>query len=76
MKMRRNYDRHARRDMSERYDKVYVQLPELFGVRRIEARPLKTIYINMAAQPWAESRVFSSVEALERFCQRWRVELP
>lgn len=73
--MRKNYDkRHA--EAQERFDRVYVEWPQLWGVRRLTARPLKTIYINRCAEAGAQDREFSSVTALENYCDRWGVELP
>lgn len=73
--MRRNHDKR-RRDAEERYDRVYVDWPHLWGVRQLIARPMKAIYINRSAAPWAQDRDFSGVNALENFCAKWNVELP
>ena len=73
--MRRNHDkRHA--DPEERYDRVFVEWPHLWEVRQVVARPMKTIYINRCANAWAQDKIFTSVTALENFCDRWGVELP
>lgn len=73
--MRRNYDKHIGRP--ERIDTVYVDLENLWGVRSIYVKPLKTRYINIAADPdIACDRVFASVGALESFCDKWGIELP
>ena len=72
--MRRNHDK---RSINDRIDTVYVDLPELYGVRSIYAKPLKTRYINMSADPdIACDRTFASTDALEHFCDRWGIELP
>ncbi len=73
--MRRNHDRHGMHE--DRMDTVYVEWPELWGVRRVIARPMKTIYINRDADPeTAQDREFASVNALEHFCEKWSIELP
>ena len=73
--MRRNHDKRSQRE--GHIDTVYVDLPELYGVRSIYAKPLKTNYINMAADPdIACDRTFASTQALENFCDRWGIELP
>lgn len=73
--MRKNHDkRHA--DAEERYDRVYVDWPQLYGVRQLIARPLKTIYINRSAAPWASDKNFADVPELESYCKRWDIELP
>lgn len=73
--MRKNYDKHS--NHSERMDTVYVEWPHLWGVRRLIARPLKTIYINRDADAqYALDKEFASFGALERFCEKWDIELP
>lgn len=73
--MRKNYDK--RHKMEDRMDVVYVEWPQLWGVRRVIARPMKTIYVNRNADPEvAADREFASVTALENFCDRWALELP
>lgn len=54
---RRNYPKHARRrdrGLEDRYDRDYVNLPEYPQYCSIVAVPLKTIYINMDADPRAD----------------------
>ena len=73
--MRKNYGK--RHNQEDRMDVVYVEWPELWGVRRVIARPMKTIYINRNADPEvAIDKEFASVVALENFCDRWALELP
>lgn len=50
---RRNRPRRSRRMISRRYDSDVCFLPEMAGVARITAHPLKTIFRNMDAAPWA-----------------------
>lgn len=72
--MRRNHDK---RHHEERIDTVYVDWPELWGVRTIYSAAMKTRYVNMAADPdVACDRYFASVAALENFCDKWGIELP
>ena len=65
-----------RNNTIKEYDKVYIDLPNMSMVRTLTACPLKTIYINRCADPWANiERVFRTVEDLERFCDKKGVEL-
>lgn len=58
------------------YDRVYIDLPDLPYVRTLTACPLKTIYINRSATPFANvDRLFRTVDDLERFCEKAGVEL-
>lgn len=52
--MGRHNSRKNTRNIQERYDGDYIDLPEFPGISRIIAVPLKTIYINIAADPDAE----------------------
>ena len=54
---RRNYPKHTRRkgrEMEERYDRDYVNLPEYPQYCTIVVVPLKTIYVNLDADPKAD----------------------
>lgn len=51
---RRNHPRHGRRGTEERYDLDYVSLPEHPGIRQVVVKQLKTIYINIDADYWAD----------------------
>lgn len=73
--MRKNHDKR-RQDAEDRFDRVYVDWPQLYGVRQLIARPMKTIYINRSAESWAQDKEFSGVYSLENFCDRWGLELP
>lgn len=73
--MRKNHDK--RHDETEdRYDRIYVDWPHLWGVRQLIAKPLKTIYINRSAAPYAQDRMFAGVIALEAYCDKWHIVLP
>lgn len=51
---RRNYPkRRCRTRPEERFDRDYVSLPEYPQYTTITIIPMKTIYINMDAAPWA-----------------------
>ena len=50
---RHNHKKHIRR-IEDRYDGDYIGLPEQPRIRRIIAVPLKTIYINIDADPDAD----------------------
>ena len=56
---RRNRPRHnCRSIISQRYDSDVCFLPGMPGVKRIIAHPVKTIYRNIDAAPWAwEERI-------------------
>lgn len=49
--MRHNHNKHAKRpeDIYLKCDVVYADLPQISGVYRLDVLPLKTIYINRAA---------------------------
>lgn len=42
-----------RQSMADRWDSAYIDLPEFPEIGRIHAVPLKTVYRNIAAAPWA-----------------------
>lgn len=42
-----------RQSMADRFDSDYIDLPERPDITRIYAVPLKTVYHNIAAAPWA-----------------------
>ena len=68
--MRRNYP--AKTTNYRNWDRVYVDLPQCPMYSKLVCDPLKTIYINRAADPeTAVPRMFRSVEDFEEFC--WRV---
>lgn len=73
--MRKNHDKRST-DGQERFDRVYVDWPQLWGLRRLIARPLKTIYINRCAEAGAQDREFVGVLSLEAYCDKWEIELP
>lgn len=43
--------RHNNRIHMDRYDRVYLDIPQCPWLRSIVAEPLKTIYYNSAARP-------------------------
>lgn len=60
----------------DRYDRVYIQIPQCPWLRSMVCVPLKTIYYNTAADTWANiDRMFVSVWDLEDFVLRYRIEL-
>ena len=60
-----------------KFDRVYVDFPQLAEVRRFYAIPVKTIYYNRSAYGWSNvDQVFSSVGQMEEFCDRYGVEFP
>ena len=72
--MRHNYDRRHK-DGEGRFDRVYVEWPHLWGVSRLIARPMKTVYINRCAGLYAQDKTFTGVNELDAFCTRWNIEL-
>lgn len=44
-----------RQSMADRFDSDYIDLPEHPEITRIYAVPMKTVYHNIAAAPWADS---------------------
>lgn len=50
--MRRNYPKH-RKTKEERYDVQYMYMKEKPFLRKIIHHPMKTVFINMCAWPWA-----------------------
>lgn len=71
--MRKNYPTNS----SIRYrnwDRVYVDLPQCPGYSKLVCEPLKTVYINRAADPMlAVPRMFRSIDDLENFCAEYRI---
>lgn len=59
------------------YCRVYVDLPShMDDILELVACPLKTVYINRNAGPFANiHRVFRDVDDLERFCYKNRIDL-
>lgn len=72
--MRRNRSRRTK-DNLNRYDRVYVYWPHIWSVGRLVAHPCKVIYINMAGIG-ARDKSVRSVDELESFAAKWRVEMP
>lgn len=46
--------RHRKPSIADRWDSDYIDLPEYPEIGRIHAAPLKTVYHNIAAGPWAQ----------------------
>ncbi len=57
--MRRNHAKHPRRKntLQDRFDLDYVNLPEYPDIERVIVLPLKTIFRNLDAAPWAQETV-------------------
>lgn len=57
--MRRNHAKHPRRrsTIQDRFDIDYTNLPEYPNIDRVIVLPLKTIYKNLDAAPWADEPV-------------------
>lgn len=73
--MRHNHRQKAS-NILDRYDRVYIDIPQCPWLHSIVAVPLKAIYYNTGADESANiDQVFRSVYELERFAERYRVEL-
>ena len=73
--MRRN-NRQKPSSILDRYDRVYIEIPQCPWLHSMVVEPLKTIYYNRAADPWANiDRMFRSVYDLESFVMRYRIDL-
>jgi hypothetical protein len=60
----------------DRYDKVYIDIPQCPWLHSMVAEPLKTIFYNRAADRDANiDRLFRSVYDLESFVLRYGIEL-
>ena len=51
---RKNKNPHPRKNLRDRYDVDYVSLPEYPQYCSVVAMPMKTIYINVDADPEAD----------------------
>lgn len=49
MSRHNNSKRNRRRSVADRFDTDYIELPEYPDIARVIAVPMKTIYINIAA---------------------------
>lgn len=71
--MRRN-NRQKPSNNLDRFDRVYVDIPQCPWLRCMVAVPLKTIFYNSAAEENANiDRLFTSVYDLELFITRYRI---
>ena len=72
----RHNNRQKASNMLDKYDRVYIEVPQCPWLRSMVAEPMKTIYYNSAADEWANiDRLFKSVWDLEDFVLRYRIEL-
>lgn len=76
--MRKNHNNHPARKVRaiDKYDRVYIDAPEISGVRVLVAVPVKAIYINIAAEPWAGEKHFADSESLSNYIDRKGITLP
>ena len=73
--MRRNNTQRPSSRM-DRFDHVYIDIPQYAWLRSMVAEPLKTVYHNRAAEPYANiDQMFRNVDALENFVSRHGIEL-
>lgn len=60
----------------DRYDKVYIDIPQCPWLHSMVCEPLKTIYYNSAADRDANIvRMLRDVQDLERFAAQNRIDL-
>lgn len=72
----RHNNRHKASNILDRYDRVYIEVPQCPWLRSMVAEPVKTIFYNSAAEEGANvDRLFKSVWDLEDFVLRYRIEL-
>lgn len=72
----RHNNRHKASKTLDRYDRVYIEIPQCPWLRSMVAEPLKTIYYNSAAEPGANvDRLFTDVWDLEMFAIGNRIDL-
>ena len=68
--------RHNNRMSIDRFDRVYIDVPQCKWLRSMVAAPLKTIYYNRAADPGANiDRLFTNVIDLEMFVVNYMIDL-
>lgn len=73
--MRHNNRQKASNNL-DRYDRVYIEIPQCPWLHSMVAEPMKTIFYNTAAYPDANiDRLFKSVWDLESFVLRYGIEL-
>ena len=71
--MRRN---NTKKPGKDRYDHVYIDMPQCTWISDIVVDPLKTVYHNRAASPDANVvRVIRDVDDLGTFMWQFNVEL-
>lgn len=72
----RHNNRQKASNMLDKYDRVYIEIPQCPWLHSMVVEPMKTIYYNSAADEWANiDRLFKSVWDLEDFVLRYRIEL-
>jgi hypothetical protein len=60
----------------DRYDRVYIDIPQCRWLRSMVVEPLKTIYYNAAADRSANiDRLFHNVHDFEWFVMQYKIEL-
>lgn len=72
----RHNNRQKPSNILDRYDRVYIDVPQCKWLRSMIAQPLKTIYYNRAAEPGANiDRLFTNVIDLEFFVMNNMIDL-
>ena len=75
----RHNNRQKTSNILDRYDRVYIHIPQCPWLRSMVAEPFKTIFYNTAADPGANvDRMFRGIDSmhdLERFCMIYNISL-
>lgn len=72
----RHNNNHKPSNNLDRYDRVYIDIPQCPWLHSMVAEPLKTVYYNQAADRDANIvRMLRDVQDLERFAAQNRIDL-
>ena len=72
----RHNNRNKPSNILDKYDRVYIDIPQCPWLRCMVCAPMKTIYYNSARDPWANiDRMFRSVWDLEDFVLRYGIDI-
>ncbi len=72
----RHNNRNKPSNNLDKYDRVYIEIPQCPWLHSMVCAPMKTVYYNSARDPWANIvRMFKSVWDMEDFCERYRIDV-
>lgn len=64
-------------NIHDNFDHVRLEAPHLPNISKIVVFPMKTVYINVCADPGANiAKAFYDVETFVDFCDQYWIELP